>query len=58
MVANVDVNIAEQYMGKIIARDLRIMASGLTKVGITRPWTPHMQPCYYNRFVHVVIVND
>ena len=46
-VANVDVNIVEQYKGKIIARDLRLGASRLYKAGITRPWTRHVQPCHY-----------
>jgi hypothetical protein len=36
-VANVDVIGVEQYTGKIIARDLRIVASRLNQAGITRP---------------------
>jgi len=34
-------------VGKIIARDLRLVASRLYKKGVTRPWTRHVQPCHY-----------
>jgi len=46
-VANVDVNIVEWYKGKIIVRDLRLVASRLYKASVTRPWTHHVQPCCY-----------
>jgi len=45
-------------IGKIIAGDLREIASRLYKVAVTRPWTrpchwrePYLE-CHYNRVVH------
>jgi len=48
MVANVD---SSEYIcrrvGKIIARDLRLVASRLYGMGFTRPWTRHVRLCRY-----------
>jgi len=34
-------------IGNIMARDLRLVASRLYKMGVTRPWTCHLQPCRF-----------
>ena len=48
MVANVDSSDCRcRCVGKIIARDLRLVASRLYNTGVTRPWTRHVQPCRY-----------
>jgi hypothetical protein len=44
-VANVDVNIGEEYKGNSIASDQRLVASRQYNAGSTRPWTRHVQPC-------------
>jgi len=48
MVANVD---SSEYIcrrvGKIIAGDLRLVASRLYRMAVTLPWTHHVQPCRY-----------
>jgi len=46
-VANMVVHILELYKGKIIPRDLRLVASRVYKAGVTRPWTHNMQHCQY-----------
>jgi hypothetical protein len=48
MVAHVDSSDCRcRCIGKIIARDLRLVASRLYKTGVTRSWTRHVQPCRY-----------
>jgi len=48
MVAHVDSSDCRcRCIGKIIARDLRLVASRLYKTGVTRPWTRHVQRCRY-----------
>ena len=45
--AKMDVNCVEQYNGMSIDRDLRLVASRLYTMGVTRPWTSHVQPCHH-----------
>jgi hypothetical protein len=47
MVANMDLSDYRcRCIGKIIAKDLRLVASRLYQMGVTRPWTRHV-PCRY-----------
>lgn len=48
MVANVDSSYSRcWYEGKIITRDPRLVLSWIYEMGVTQPWTPHLQPCCY-----------
>jgi hypothetical protein len=48
-----DVNIVEQYLGKIITRDQRLVVSRQYKAGSTWPMTRHVQLCRYTQLQHV-----
>jgi len=49
MVAHVDSSDCRcRCIGKIIARDLRLVASRLYHTGVTQPWTRHV-PCHYSQ---------
>jgi len=48
MVVNVDSSDCTfRCIGKIIAQDQMLVGSWLYHVGVTRPWTHHLQPCHY-----------
>ena len=48
MVSNVDSSDCRcRCIGKIIVRNLRLMASRLYTTWVTHPWTRHVQPCRY-----------
>jgi len=55
-VANVDVNIVEQYQGKIIGRDQRLWVGRWYKAGITRPWKHHVQLCHYTYLFFTLVL--
>jgi len=53
MVAHVDSSDCKcRCIGKIIARDLKLVASRLYEMRVTRPWTRHV-PCHYTCTIHV-----